>query len=245
MAAIGFNVMHDGGHGSFSKYKWVNQLVAFSANILGGNSFMGNIKHNIIHHAYTNIDGVDDDIDIQPWLRMRITQKKYRMQKYQHFYFWILYSFLYIFWVFLLDYTKYFKGSIGGIPIKKMSLKDHLIFWDFKLVHFFLFIGLPVYVVGFDLWLISFLMFSLVAGFVLSIIFQLAHAMEHMTFPMANPQTEKMEDEWAIHQLKTTANFATKNRLVTWLVGGINFSDRASSISQNIPRSLSRSSRHH
>jgi len=104
-----------------------------------------------------------------------------------------------------------------------MSLKDHLIFWNFKLVHFFLFIGLPVYVVGFDLWLISFLIFSLVAGFVLSIIFQLAHTVEHTTFPMANPQTGKMEDEWAIHQIKTTANFATRNKIVSWLVGVLNF----------------------
>src|SRR6476619_4958573 len=128
VAAIGFNVMHDGGHGSFSKYKWVNQLAAFSANILGGNSFMWNIKHNIIHHAYTNIDGVDDDIDIQPWLRMSSTQKKYRMHKYQHLYFWILYSMIYIFWVFILDYRKYFKGRIGNTPVKKMKLSDHFIF---------------------------------------------------------------------------------------------------------------------
>src|SRR5205809_6191146 len=75
VAAIGFNVMHDGAHGSFSKYKWLNKLAAFSLNILGGNSFMWNMKHNIIHHAYTNVDGVDDDIDIQPWLRMSSTQK--------------------------------------------------------------------------------------------------------------------------------------------------------------------------
>src|SRR5687768_14204447 len=78
VAAIGFNVMHDGAHGSFSKYKWINQFAAFSLNILGGNSFMWNVKHNIIHHAYTNVDGVDDDIDIQPWMRMSETQKKYR-----------------------------------------------------------------------------------------------------------------------------------------------------------------------
>jgi linoleoyl-CoA desaturase len=37
------------------------------------------------------------------------------------------------------------------------------------------------------------------------------------------PATGKMEDEWAIHQVKTTANFATKNKLVSWLVGGLNF----------------------
>lgn len=87
VAAIGFNVMHDGAHGSFSKYRWVNSLAALSLNILGGNSFMWNMKHNVIHHAYTNVDGVDDDINIQPWLRMSETQKKYKLHKYQHIYF--------------------------------------------------------------------------------------------------------------------------------------------------------------
>jgi len=223
VAAIGFNVMHDGAHGSFSKYKWINQLAAFSLNILGGNSFMWNVKHNVIHHAYTNIDGVDDDIDIQPWLRMSSTQKKYKIHKYQHLYFWFLYSLLYLFWVFILDYQKYFKGRIGNMPLKKMKPSDHVVFWSFKLFHLFLFIGLPVYKVGFESWLISFLIFALVAGFVLSLVFQLAHTVEHTAFPMANVESGKMDDEWAIHQLKTTANFATKNKLITWLIGGLNF----------------------
>lgn len=222
VAAIGFNVMHDGAHGSFSKYKWVNKLAAFSLNILGGNSFMWNMKHNVIHHAYTNVDGMDDDIDIQPWLRMSSTQKKYRHHKYQHLYFWFLYSLLYLFWVFVLDYQKYFKGKIGHMPVKKMKRSDHLVFWGFKLIHLFLFVGLPIYMVGFKSWAISFLIFTLVAGFVLSIVFQLAHTVEHTSFPVADAEG-KMEDEWAIHQLKTTANFATKNKIVTWLVGGLNF----------------------
>jgi linoleoyl-CoA desaturase len=33
----------------------------------------------------------------------------------------------------------------------------------------------------------------------------------------------KMEDAWAVHQMKTTANFAPKSALVTWYVGGLNF----------------------
>ena len=222
-AAIGFNVMHDGAHGSFSKYRWINRLAAFSLNILGGNTFMWNLKHNVIHHAYTNVDGVDDDIDIQPWLRMSNTQKKYKMHKYQHLYFWVLYSMLYIFWVFILDYQKYFKGKIGSMSVRTMKFKDHLIFWTFKLVHLFLFVGLPVYVVGFESWLISFLIFALVAGFVLSLVFQLAHTVEHTAFPIADVETGKLDDEWGIHQLKTTADFATKNKLITWLVGGLNF----------------------
>ena len=223
ISSIGFNVMHDGAHGSFSNRRWVNFLAAFSLNILGGNSFMWNMKHNIIHHAYTNIDGVDDDIDIQPWLRMSDTQKKYRMHRYQHLYFWFLYSMFYLFWVFVLDYQKYFKGRIGNMALKKMSAYDHGVFWVFKLVHYFLFIVLPILVLGWLPWLVGFLVVGLVAGFVLSIVFQLAHTVEHTAFPSALAETNKMPDEWAIHQIKTTANFATRSKVVSWLIGGLNF----------------------
>lgn len=223
VAAIGFNVMHDGAHGSFSKFKWINSVAAFSLNILGGNSFMWNVKHNVIHHSYTNVEGVDDDIDLQPWMRMSGAQKRYRFHKYQHVYFWLLYSLFYLFWIFVLDFQKYFKRKIGNIPLKKMKWKDHLVFWGFKAVHYFLFIGIPIYKLGFMDWMIGFLIFTSVAGLVLSLVFQLAHTVEHTSFPSANTMDGKMEDEWAIHQLKTTANFATKNKLVSWLVGGLNF----------------------
>ena len=223
ISAIGFNVMHDGAHGSFSKYKWINVLAAFSLNILGGNSFMWNQKHNVIHHAFTNVDGLDDDINIQPWMRMSSTQKKYKMHKYQHIYFWLLYSLLYILWIFVLDYQKYFKSKVGMLALKRMTIKDHVVFWIFKLINLFLYVGLPIYMVGFSSWLISFLIFTLVAGFVISIVFQLAHTVEHTAFPVPNVTTNKLEDEWAVHQIKTTANFATNNKLVSWLVGGLNF----------------------
>ena len=223
VAAIGFNVMHDGAHGSFSKYKWVNVLAAFSLNLLGGNSFMWNMKHNVIHHAYTNIDGIDDDIDIQPWMRMSSTQKKYRLHKYQHYYFWFLYSLLYLFWIFVLDYQKYFSRHVGNMPLKKMQLSDHLVFWGFKVIHLFLFVGMPIYMLGLSSWVIGFVIFTCVAGFVLSLVFQLAHTVEHTAFPQPHEVTGKLEDEWAVHQIKTTANFATGNKLVSWLVGGLNF----------------------
>jgi linoleoyl-CoA desaturase len=223
VSAIGFNVMHDGAHGSFSKYKWLNRVAAFTLNVLGGNSFMWNMKHNVVHHAYTNVDGLDDDINIQPWMRMSETQKKYKLHKYQHLYFWFLYSLLYIFWIFLLDYKKYFASKVGAVPLKKMELSDHFVFWGFKLINGFFFVALPIYSLGFSTWLIGFLVFTFVAGLVLSLVFQLAHTVEHTAFPIANVETNRLEDEWAIHQIKTTANFATKNKVVSWLVGGLNF----------------------
>ena len=222
VSSIGFNVMHDGAHGSFSRYKWVNTLAALSLNILGGNNFMWNQKHNVIHHAFTNVDGVDEDIDIQPWMRLSSTQQKFKMHKYQHLYFWVLYSLLYLFWMFVSDYKKYFRKRVSNQPLKPMSVTDHLVFWGFKALHAFVFIGLPIYMVGFNAWLVGFLTFTLVAGFVLSIVFQLAHTVEHTAFPVPN-EANKLEDEWAIHQIKTTANFATRNKVINWFVGGLNF----------------------
>ena len=109
------------------------------------------------------------------------------------------------------------------MKIKKMSFGEHFSFWFFKVLNIFLYIGLPIYMVGFSSWLLWFLIFTLVAGLIISIVFQLAHTVEHTAFPLHVEATNKMEDEWAIHQIKTTANFATKNKLVSWLVGGLNF----------------------
>lgn len=223
IAAVGFNVMHDGAHGSFSRYKWINSLASNIANFLGASQHMWKMKHNIIHHTYTNIHGVDDDIEARPLLRLCDTQPHYKIHKYQHFYFLGAYSLLYIYWVFVTDYKKYFTGRIGSTPLRKMTLSEHIYFWFYKIAHASIFVIIPIAMVGFVPWVIGYLIMGMIAGIVLSIVFQLAHTVEHTHFPLPDDATGKMEDEWAIHQVKTTANFATKNKLVSWLVGGLNF----------------------
>jgi linoleoyl-CoA desaturase len=121
------------------------------------------------------------------------------------------------------DYKKYFSGKVGNIPLKKMSVRDHITFWGFKILHYVLFIVVPIIQLGFVNWIIGFTCFTIVTGFILSIVFQLAHTVEHTEFPVPEELTGRLEDEWAVHQLKTTANFATKNRFISWFVGGLNF----------------------
>lgn len=222
-AAIGFNIMHDGAHGSFSKYKWINNMAGLSLNFLGANVFMWTTKHNVVHHTFTNIDGVDDDIDARPFLRLCESQKHYKMHRYQHLYFWMAYSLLYLYWIFVTDYRKYFTGKVGSMPIKKMTKSDHLSFWGFKAIHAILFIALPIYKLGFLPWLTGFLVYGMFAGLVISMVFQLAHTVEDTHFPVPEAISNKLEDEWAVHQLRTTANFATKNKIVSWFTGGLNF----------------------
>src|SRR5690606_27698306 len=61
LAAIGFNIMHDAGHNSFSNNKNLNSVMSYSLNLLGGNIYFWKLKHNIAHHTYTNIEGEDHD----------------------------------------------------------------------------------------------------------------------------------------------------------------------------------------
>lgn len=223
VAAIGFNVMHDGAHGSYSKSSLVNQLAASSLDFLGGSSFMWKVKHNIIHHTYTNIEGFDDDIDIKPWMRMTLGQKKYFFHRFQHIYFILLYSFLYLLWVGFMDFQKYFTGKVGNNTIKNMGWKDQLTFWGSKVSFLLVFVLLPIYMKGIVPYLLGFFIFSATTGIVISMVFQLAHTVDDVAFPVPDATTNKMEDEWAVHQLKTTANFATNNPVITWLAGGLNF----------------------
>ena len=75
VSAIGFNVMHDGAHGSFSNSPFINRCAAFTLGVLGGSPFMWNVKHNNVHHAFTNIDGVDDDLDAKPFYEWQVPKK--------------------------------------------------------------------------------------------------------------------------------------------------------------------------
>lgn len=59
------------------------------------------------------------------------------------------------------------------------------------------------------------------AGLILSLVFQLAHIMDEADMPI--PDSEgNIKNNWAIHQLKTTVNFASNNKLVNWFTGGLN-----------------------
>ena len=104
-----------------------------------------------------------------------------------------------------------------------METKDHIEFWVTKVYHGFVFIVLPIMMVGWFNWLMGFLVVSMFSGFVLSIVFQLAHTVDEAEFPVPVQPANKIEEDWAIHQLQTTANFATKNKIYTWLFGGLNY----------------------
>jgi len=223
LAIIGFNAMHDGAHGSYSQKSWLNNIMAYSLNVMGGCTFLWKQKHNVNHHSFTNINGHDDDIDIRPLMRTNEEQPKHWFHKFQHIYWIFLYGFSYWSFVFGKNFTEYFKGRIGEVKIKKFNVKEHFIFWCSKLTYMSIFIFLPILLLGFIKAITGFIIISLFCGFLMSIVFQLAHIVEGSSFPSPNNETHKLESDWTTHQIETTANFSTKSKFLSWILGGLNF----------------------
>jgi linoleoyl-CoA desaturase len=224
LASIGFNVMHDACHGSYSSKGWVNETMALSSNLLGGNTYIWKFKHNIVHHTYTNIDGVDDDIALSPLMRQCETQKWFPPHRFQHYYGFVLYAFTSLAWFFVMDFTKYFNQKVHTTPMTKMDTREHVIFWVSKLLYAAFFVVIPIAKLGWLPWMFGFIALNLTLGLTLAVVFQLAHVVEHTDFVHADEvEPMKIENEWAIHQVRTTANFAPRNKFISWYVGGLNY----------------------
>ena len=222
LVSIAFNIMHDACHGSYSSRKWVNELMGLTMNALGANAYIWKIKHNVVHHTYTNVDGIDDDIAKSPVLRHCPSQKWMPAHRFQHIYMFFLYAVSTILWVFLTDMIKYFSRKII-VTEMKFTLKEHIIFWVSKLLYIGFYIVIPVLMLGWQTWLIGYLIINITMGLTLSLVFQLAHVVEKTEFEVAEEKPKVIDTEWAIHEIRTTANFAPGNKIVSWFVGGLNF----------------------
>ncbi|GHE41993.1 fatty acid desaturase [Sphingobacterium griseoflavum] len=221
LAAIGFNIMHDAGHNSFSDNKKLNTILSYTLNLLGGNIYFWKIKHNIAHHTYTNIDGEDHDIEVK-FMRIHHDQKLKKHHYYQRFYFPVLYGISYLAWIFYQDYEKYFKQRMGADADRfQFPLHEKIIFWTSKVLHFCLFIVVPVFVVGWLPTIIGLLLAGAVCGMSLATVFQLAHVVTGTSFKTIDES--RVAEEWMVHQIQSTANFATRSKILTWLLGGLNF----------------------
>lgn len=123
------------------------------------------------------------------------------------------------------DFIKYFSGKISsGYENQKLSFKEHFIFWMTKAFYLMVYVVLPILMVGFLKALIGYLILGIVCGLAIAIVFQLAHVVNETDFPLAPDEaTGKIDQQWAIHQVNTTSNFATKSKVLSWLLGGLNF----------------------
>ncbi|HLD02235.1 MAG TPA: acyl-CoA desaturase [Candidatus Nanoarchaeia archaeon] len=226
MAGIGLSIMHDANHGAYSSSPRINKLVGHTLNLIGGSVFIWKTKHNLFHHDYTNIEGKDEDINSGGLMRLSPNTKLRYFHKYQHIYAWFFYSLLTLNVALKEDFMKLHRYNKTGITSQqgydpKKELYGLLLA---KIVYFGYILVIPLLLLDISWWqvLIGFLTMHLISSLTLSAIFQTAHVVEETSHPSPD-KDGNMKNEWAIHQLRTTADFAKKNSVLSWFIGGLNF----------------------
>jgi linoleoyl-CoA desaturase len=224
MAGIGMSVMHDAAHGSFSKRGWLNRLFESSMYLIGGNTFNWKVQHNIMHHTYTNIEGFDEDIEPKASLRLSEQTPLKKIHRFQHIYAFFLYCFMTLARM-VGEFKQLIKYNKAGITKMQGSTPRREMFRLAlgKVMYIIVTLGLPLLFSPFSWWLVilGFIVMHLVAGVLMATVFQMAHLVEIAEQPL--PENGVINNEWAVHELQTTANFSRKSRLFAWLIGGLNF----------------------
>jgi linoleoyl-CoA desaturase len=222
-AGIGFSIMHDANHGAYARRAAANRAWALTLDFIGASSHVWRFKHNTLHHTYANIDGLDADIDATPFLRLAPSQPLRAFQRFQHVYAWPLYGVLAFKWWFVDDALDLVRGRIGSAAFPRPG------WWQLATVIAgkAVFLGWAVvvpYLVFRTAWVAPFFLAgAFVLGVVLSVVFQLAHTVPGAEFRAATAGVQRVPTGWAEHQVRSTVDFAPRNRLLGWYIGGLNF----------------------
>ncbi len=222
IAGVGMGVMHDACHGAYSDKPWVNQLVSGSLYLLGSNVLNWKIQHNVLHHTYTNIAGFDEDIDDKGPIRLSENKPLKKYHRFQFIYAFFFYGLMTINML-VNDFFRLFNYNKLGLVGKGNALRNEFIKMLLrKVVYLSLILGLPLYFTNFSFLqiLVGFFIMHWVASIILSFVFQMAHVVEGAEQPLP---ADNMNEEWSVHQLRTTSDFARNNKFIGWFVGGLNF----------------------
>ncbi len=226
LAGIGMSVMHDANHDAYSANPFINKMMAQALTIVGGDNKNWRTQHNVLHHTYTNIHEHDRDIDNKVIMRFSPAGEYKKIQRVQVVYVFVFYAIMSLYWTTAKDFVQYIQfnkeGQHRDSGSQKVFILLRLIFW--KAVYFTYMFVLPMMFLNMSFLhlFVGFLIMHAIAGLILSIVFQLAHVVEEAKFPEPD-EKGNIQNEWAIHQMETTADFSRGSWLITYYVGGLNY----------------------
>jgi linoleoyl-CoA desaturase len=216
--ALGFGVFHDANHGTLFASRTANQRAArLCSVILGPSRHFWLHKHHTLHHRQPNVFAWDDDIDARGLLRLTPEcpwAPRFRGQELRALLFYGLNT---IEWFFWKDFRCLMRGRLNEWQPLNLAPAERAELLACKGLYFGLFVLPPFIVLPIASSCAAFLIFHLVFSWVLTAVFQLAHLTPAMEFGGV-----REGDDWAMHQMRTTADFATRSSFITWFTGGLN-----------------------
>jgi linoleoyl-CoA desaturase len=221
-ALIGFDIQHDGGHGSYSRHRWINRIAAGTLGLIGGSSYTWRWKHSVIHHMYVNITGYDNDIDLSGLGRLSPHEKRLWFHRWQHLYLWAFYGMEAMKLQLLDDFRYIILGRLGPHRIGRPRRWELVNFIVGKVAFACLAFAVPM--LFHPVWVVLFyyVVAAWVLGVVMVLVFVIPHLVSDADFPLP-VDGGRIDLPWAVHQANVTVDFARGNRVLTWFLGGLNF----------------------
>ncbi|HEY2944107.1 MAG TPA: acyl-CoA desaturase [Vicinamibacteria bacterium] len=212
-------VMHDGSHGAGSEHRFVNRLLQSTLVAAGVSAVSWHYEHVVQHHANTNVLGHDSDLETGGLLlRFHAGQPWRPIHRYQHWYAWPLYGLISFKWTWFEDFDDVLANRYGLPPRQRLV---HLVeVLAAKVSQVSLFFVVPALAWGWPKAAAFYVVQLYVVGVLMATVFVLAHVSGVQAMPESPQEAPR---DWAIFQVATTANYATGNRLLTWLIGGLNY----------------------
>ena len=217
-SALGFGVFHDANHRTLFRRPAANLRAARLCSVLLGPSRHFWVhKHQGLHHRQPNVLGWDDDLETRGFLRFSPAcpwEPRFRRQEVKAILYYGLNTLEWLFWK---DVRCLIGGRLNPWHTVALSRQERSEFLLCKALYILLFV-LPPFLILPLLWSgAAFILFHFVFSWVLAVVFQTAHLTPAMEFDGV-----RAGDDWALHQIRTTADFATSSRLTTWFTGGLN-----------------------
>ncbi|MDZ4808342.1 MAG: fatty acid desaturase [Bacteroidota bacterium] len=222
MLFTAMSIVHDAAHNAFSSRKWVNQFLLRFANLVGGDGYMYKYKHTISRHPYTNIHGIDIDLEQSGLVRVTPYTKSKGKHKYQYWYMKVLYPFYILFWVLLRDFKYYRMERIG--PVEAHHHRIHwLLLFTSKVFYIFYMLVLPAIILPLPFWqiLLGFFLMHVGSGIVAMFALLANHVVEDSLFVV--PDADGLiKCSWGEHQLRTTDDYSPDSKIISFMFSGLN-----------------------
>jgi linoleoyl-CoA desaturase len=214
------NIAHDSNHNAISSSPAINKTLNYVFDVCGISSYMWRILHHRGHHSCINLHGEDDALTGRGIFRFTPFEPRAGYHRFQHIYALFFYAMFSLDYVFVRDFESFFFPKHGYLKRTQHPLREYVTLFAGKAFYLTYMLILPVVLLGKSPLLVAaaFLVVHLIVGLSVTLVFQTTHTIDTTYFPADRSEFEN----GVYHIFATTADYATENPLVGWLVGGLN-----------------------
>lgn len=221
---LGFNIAHDASHNALFRNKKYNYIFLRAFDLFGMSGYLWTLKHVRSHHKYTNIIGLDADIGQMKLIRLSPLTPILSHHRFQGLYAPLLYANFTIFLIYIKDFIMILSSEIGDQREIKHPWHEVLILIGSKVYYTFIAVGIPMLVLDIapGTILLGFWVAHMVTSTFAMMILLPVHLVDDTVFPMPDEEENMIKNNWSVHQLDCTSDFAVNSSVVSWMAGGLN-----------------------